>query len=220
MKTVELRVLCEGPTEYNFVNLVLAPHLRQQSRVYARPENLGGIKSFKKLRSAIKAEIGRSRAHQYVTTMIDLYALPDYPGDPRVEGLRGAARASRIEATMAQELPSSNFLPYIQVHEFEAFVFVDLELLPGAFPDGEANGAIEGLQRSVGSLAPEDIDDGAATAPSKRLIRAIPAYEWSKPIVGPELAGKITLPRLRAACPHFDAWIGQLEQLAQTPAAP
>jgi hypothetical protein len=212
VRTVELRVICEGQTEYNFVNQVLAPHLRLLA-VHARPENLGGgVKKFERFRKAIKAEVGRSRPHQFVTTMIDLYALPDYPGAPRAEGLKGAERASRIEETMAQEMNSSQFLPYIQVHEFEALVFVDLELLPSAFPDGLAKGTLEAIKRSVGSLDPEDINDGPATAPSKRLIQAIP--EWSKPIVGPELAGKIGLPRLRQVCPHFDAWVGQLERLA------
>ena len=79
MRTVELRVLCEGSTEYNFVGTVLVPHLRAQFRVHAKPQNLGGV-HFDKLHKAIKAEIGRARSHQFVTTMIDLYALPDYPG--------------------------------------------------------------------------------------------------------------------------------------------
>lgn len=214
MKSVELRVLCEGATEYNFVVQVLGPHLRQRS-IHAKPQDLGGVKSFKHLRDAIKAEVGRSRPHQFVTTMLDLYALPDYPGDPRAEGLKGAERALRIEAAMARELPAANFLPYIQVHEFEAFIFVDLELLEAAFPDGEARGAPERLRRAVASLAPEDIDDGPATAPSKRLIGAVPAYAWAKSIVGPGIAARVTLPRLRAACPHFASWIERLEQLAQ-----
>lgn len=214
MRTIELRVICEGATEYNFVNQVLAPHLRQHA-IYAKPTNLGGVKKFEKFRSAIKADLGRRNPHQFVTTMIDLYALPaDYSGAPRAMGLKGAERASRIEATMAQEMNCLQFLPYIQVHEFEALVFVDLELLPTAFPDGLKKGTLEALKRSVGSLDPEDINDGPSTAPSKRLIQAIP--EWSKPIAGPELAGKIGLPRLRTACPHFDAWVGRLEELAQT----
>jgi len=68
----------------------------------------------------------------------NLLSAMHYPGDPRAEGLKGAERALRIEAAMALELPVPNFLPYIQVHEFAAFIFVDLELLEAAFPDGEA----------------------------------------------------------------------------------
>lgn len=215
MRTVELRVLCEGPTEANFVVKVLAAHLKAPFQVHARPENLGGVKRFDKLRRAISAEIGRARSHQYVTTMLDLYALPDYPGDPGPQGMRGDVRALRIEAAMGALLPSPRFIPYIQVHEFEALVFVDLDRLPDAFPDGEANGAPQELRRSVGVLAPEEIDDGPMTAPSKRLIRAIPAYKASKAVVGPDIAARIGLSRLRGACPHLDQWVGRLEQLAQ-----
>lgn len=217
MRTVELRVLCEGPTEYNFVVKVLASHLRAPFRVHARPENLGGVKRFARLHEAIKAEIGRARGHQFVTTMIDLYALPDYPGDSKESGVRGAERARGIEVEMASALPSPQFIPYIQVHEFEALVFVDLDRLMAAFPDGEADGVPARLRRSIGPLAPEDIDDGPATAPSKRIIRALPAYKMYKPIAGPDIAAKIGLPRLRLACPHLDQWISRLEHLAEAP---
>lgn len=212
--TAELSVLCEGKTEYNFVIQVLRPHLGPSFQVFARPIDLGGVKKFETLYRAIKTEVGRSREHQYVTTMFDLYALPDYPEDPRAEGLKGVARALRIEAAMAARLPNPRFIPYIQVHEFEALVFVDLEHLPPAFPDGEADRAPEQLRRSVGGLAPEEIDDGPQTAPSKRLERAIETYKEQKPLAGPAIAASIGLPRLREACPHFNRWIDQLERLA------
>lgn len=216
MTTAELSVLCEGATEYNFVTLVLAPHLRG-FQVFARPVNLGGgVKKFDRFRRSMKLEVGRARGHRYFTTMIDLYALPEFPGDRRADGLRGVDRAQRIEAAMAEEFNSPNFLPYIQVHEFEALMFVDLEVLPAAFPDDrKVQGAPALLRQAVGSLAPEEINDDPATAPSKRLIRVIPTYGQFKSVVGPELARQIGLPRLRKDCPHFDAWVGRLEQLAR-----
>lgn len=218
--TAELSVLCEGKTEYNFVVQVLRGHLGPSFQVFARPIDLGGVKSFEKLAGLIKADIGRSRAHQYVTTMFDLYALPDYPDDPRAEGIKGVARALRIEAAMAGRLPNPRFIPYIQVHEFEALVFVDLDQLPRAFPNGEANGAPEKLRRDVGRLAPEEIDDGPQTAPSKRLERTVETYKEQKPIAGPIITASIGLPRLRAACPHFDQWVGRLERLAAATSPP
>lgn len=93
-------------------------------------------------------------------------------------------------------------------------MFVDLDQLPAAFPDGEADGAPERLRRALGDLAPEDIDDGPQTAPSKRLIREIGAYAAQKPLAGPLIAARIGLPRLRGACPHLDEWIRKLEVLA------
>ncbi len=101
------------------------------------------------------------------------------------------------------------------MHEFEALIFVDLDALPSQFPDGEADGAASRLRQWVGSTSPEDINDGAHTAPSKRLIREVPAYRDLKVIAGPAMAARIGLVRLRAACPHFNAWITRLEGLAK-----
>jgi hypothetical protein len=218
-RSVKLRVQCEGLTEQNFVTQVLQPHLSQY-RVFAQAEPLcrgrSGVVRWEVLYAAIKADVGRSREHEYVTTLLDLYALPDYPGDAKAQGKKGALRAEEIEAAMADALPSPRFIPYIQVHEFEALVFVDLDELPSAFPDGEAEGAPTVLRRDLGDLAPEEINDHPETAPSKRLVRAVPAYKYKKPIVGPQIAARIGLPRLRAACPHFNSWLAKLEKLAAT----
>lgn len=220
MKTVELQVLCEGPTERNFVTQVLKPHLRPH-HVFVRALGLGmtdkggGVVAHGTLRRNIKSEVGRSRDHQWVTTMIDLYALPkDYPGWARVGNESGVTRAERIEAGMAESLQNRRFLPFVMVHEFEALVLVDVHRIPSAFPDGEAAEAPALLRRSIGSLAPEEVDDGPTTAPSKRIIKALPAYEAMKAIAGPEITAAIGMGALRAACPHFDQWVARLEGLA------
>jgi len=46
-------------------------------------------------------------------------------------------------------------------------------------------------------------DDGQHTAPSKRIIERIPAYERLKTSVGPQMARDIG-PAIRSKCPHFD----------------
>ena len=217
MKSIELRILCEGATEQGFVTQVLAPYLRQ-AHVFPRPEPLArgrsGVVSFATLYDAIKRDVGRSRDHQYVTTMIDLYGLAQYPGVEKEPGESVLHRVDRIESSMSQALPNDRFIPYIQVHEFEALTFVDLDVLPSQFPDGEADGAPARLRQWVGSTPPEDINDGELTAPSKRLIREVPAYRDLKAIASPAIASRIGLGRLRAACPHFNACVTRLEGLA------
>ena len=66
-------------------------------------------------------------------------------------------------------------------------------------------------------LEPEEINEGAATAPSKRIIRHLPVYEWNKVRVGAPAAAAIGLPILRQKCPHFGQWISKLERLAENP---
>ncbi len=218
MSFITLRVLCEGPTESNFVTQVLRPYL-QARNVFAKPEPLRpghyGVVSYDRLRRAIQADIGRSRSHEFVTTMIDLYKIGNYPGAEKIPGEAVIERVRRIEDGMAANLPNPRFIPYVQIHEFEALVLVDLERISEQFPDGDAEGAAERLRLSIGSLTPEEVDDGEQTAPSKRLIREVPAYAGLKSIAGPAIALKIGLPKLRNACPHFDEWVGKLEQLPE-----
>lgn len=218
MKRITLRVLCEGRTERNFVTEVLAPHLRSHD-VYAKAEGIGGgrggIVPYEALRRAIQRDVGRSRAHEFVTTMIDLYGLGDYPGNEPRPGEGIMERVRRIEAGMAAGLNNERFVPYIQIHEFEALVFVDLDELEPAFPNREAKGASTRLRREIGSLRPEEINETKHGAPSKRLMREVPAYSHRKASIGPVIAGKIGLARLRAACPHFNEWVEKLELLAK-----
>lgn len=71
------------------------------------------------------------------------------------------------------------------------------------------------LAAEVGALAPEAIDEGAATAPSKRIIKHIPNYERLKVRVGAPAAAAIGLVKLRAQCPHFSDWVTRLERLGR-----
>jgi len=218
VSSTTLRILCEGPTEVNFVSQVLGPHLSGLS-VFAKPEPLRkgyfGIVSFDKLRRAVKADIGRSRAHEYVTTMIDLYGLGDYPGVEPRGGENARERVARIEREMAEELPSPRFLPYVQLHEFESLVLADVDRIPAEFPDGEADHAPEQLRASIGDIEPELVDDGHDSAPSKRIIAVVPAYAPLKAVAGPAIARAIGLPALRLCCPHFGEWLARLESLAE-----
>lgn len=218
MRFITLRVLCEGQTEQNFIRSVLAPHLKTYN-VFTKPESLlkgqGGIVPWDRLRHGIKADVGRSKANEYVTTMIDLYAIGNYPGVERLSGEHPYDRAYRIEQNMAQGLPNPRFLPYIQVHEFEALVFVDLSYLPAQFPDGEANNILGALQADIGEVPPEMINDSAKTAPSKRIIARLPAYAGAKAYAGPAIAEAIGVERLKEACPHFNEWVTQLERLSE-----
>ena len=59
---------------------------------------------------------------------------------------------------------------------------------------------------------PEDINDSPHTAPSKRLLAAMPGYQ--KPFHGPLIACEIGLDAMRRACPHFHAWLQKLEALS------
>ena len=63
--------------------------------------------------------------------------------------------------------------------------------------------------------SPELINDREDTAPSRRIIGAIPEYGGMKASAGPIVAERIGLPTLRLRCEHFGQWLGRLEGLAR-----
>ena len=104
-------------------------------------------------------------------------------------------------------LGDSRFLPYIQLHELEALLYCDLSQLQQRIADSErAFAALAGEVR-------EEINEGATTAPSKRIINHVPIYDRLKVRVGAPAAAAIGLPGLRARCPHFSEWVARLERL-------
>lgn len=140
-----------------------------------------------------------------ITTMLDLYGLPDdFPGC-------GAGRTvDAIERAFASDIGDQRFLPYLSVHEFEALVFVEPSEIDTALPGADAAAAIRAVRDQYGS--PEEINQGRDTHPSARLASLVRGYE--KVLHGPLIVARAGLSRLRATCPHFDSWITRLERLA------
>jgi hypothetical protein len=115
-----------------------------------------------------------------------------------------------------REVDHPRFLPYIQLHEFEALILSDPAKFDWEFIDHSQ--AIERLLVLCAAYpSPELIDDGEESAPSKRIIKEIPEYEGRKASAGPLIAVKIGLPVIRQKCPHFNAWLVKLERLSQQP---
>lgn len=144
----------------------------------------------------------------YVTTFIDLYALPsDYPNFD-------ISNVGMIEQGMKANIDNSlnyRFIPYIQRHEFECFIFSSIDVLRRNFTFLEANfSEIEKvMQLHPNNL--EDINNSPETAPSKRLLNNIKGY--NKIVYGACLASEIGLTIIRQKCPRFNEWIEKLENI-------
>ncbi len=223
-----LRVFAEGQTEQVFVNSVLREHLSARG-VYAHAvlvaharkkgtEHRGGSGSkYLPMKNDIMRSLKRDQnADALFTTMIDLYALPNkFPGVKRARELGHLPyeRVKLLEAALAKDVGDLRFIPYIQLHEFEAYLFSKPREL-GFFYDDL--GMIEKLASIAdGYDSPELIDDGPQTAPSKRITKLLPDYEDAKPVVGPQVAARIGLDVIRQRCPHFDDWLSRLESLGE-----
>lgn len=220
----DLYVVCEGQTEEAFVESVLAPHL-QLHGVVAIPivvttsrdgtgekrQGGGRWKHWNRDLTLVMKQ-HRKRARVAFTTFFDLYGLPaDFPG----LGARGAdrdtvRRAGALESELAKVFDEHRLIPYLQRHEFEALVLSCLDDLEEVL-DADDRAGVATLRDELGTAAPEDVNDGPETAPSKRLLRCIPGFR--KTVDGVNACKRAGLAKLRARCPRFDAWVMRLEAL-------
>ena len=223
---MRLVVVVEGQTEEAFVKDALGPHLWDRGvfaaativgtpkRRGSAPLNKGGG-GWTRWARDIRRILGEHRDRDVrVTTLFDLYGLPaGFPGlASHGADLDTARRCQNLEAALAGEFDDPRFIPYLQRHEFEALVLASLNSLKALL---DAPEDLDGLGAPVGELAgraPEDVDDGRETAPSKRLASRVPSY--SKTVHGPLAIADTGLGTLRARCPRFDAWLTRLEGLA------
>ena len=222
-----LYLFAEGRTEQTFANAVLSPHLAVHG-VYLHRAVLiahahkkqrthrGGGRKFGAMQKDIDRFMRQERGRDvFFTSMIDLYALHEgFPGTKEAERFRDDPyrRVNALEASWASEAKDSRFIPHIQLHEFEAYLFVDLPILSNFYP--AEHRAVANLQDGAGAFAsPELIDDGHDTAPSKRIIGELPRYEADKVTVGVQAADQIGLSAIRSKCPHFSRWLERLQAL-------
>lgn len=224
MTATRLYVFCEGQTEEAFVNAVLGPHFAGRGAAVVplllpnkagstSREHKGGWVSYGKARRVIRQAMQHHSDATWFTSMLDLYATPDdFPGLATAPH-EPAARVRHLEQAFQEDVCTDalwRFTPYLQLHEFEALLLADPVQLGVFFPDKQKS--IGALQADIAGLEPEAVNGGLNTAPSKRIIRFLPGYEGSKVAAGPQITKTIGLPTLRARCPHFGAWLAELER--------
>jgi len=205
-----------------FVESLLSSHFVQRG-VYLLPRRLGkpqhkrGICEYALAQREILTTL-KQEAQAFCTTMFDYYRMPS--SWPRREEARGQKppreKARMVEDAVLADISGqlgvkfnrSRFIPYVQMHEFEALLFSDPVLLAQELDLPEDTE----VQRTRETHSPEEINDGEQTAPSKRIIALNPGY--SKVLDGVRISQSIGLDAMRAQCPHFNEWIQKLEALA------
>ncbi len=222
---IRLHVIAEGQTEEAFVHLVLAPHLAERN-VFADVHCVttrrrhgkvwrGGLRRYAQVKKDIDLWCANDRRPDArFTTLLDLYGLPnDFPGRKESRDCSDPyEKVEIVEQALSEDVKDRRFLPYVQLHEFEALLLAEPRKLEDEFMEqAEGIGRLEDLVS--GFESPEQIDEGVETAPSKRIIREIPEYEGRKATAGPRVAGKIGTAVLREKCPHFGGWLETLETL-------
>lgn len=141
--------------------------------------------------------------------MIDLFKLPgDFPGRQEFADLPPLDRVQHLERHFAADIDDRRFVPFLQLHEFEALLLVDLPELVHQHPNRRS--AIERLSARLSRdfVSPEYVN--SRRPPSYRIKEAIPEYD--KRLDGVATVERIGLERLRARCQHFGEWLHAIER--------
>lgn len=227
MNFIRLNITVEGLTELGFVSKILTPYLGNfQISTDARAvmtskekskTHRGGLISYEKAKKDITTWLKEdANPEARFSTMFDLYALPkDFPEYETAQKLNDPYKKVRfLEEAMWKDIDDRRFIPYIQLHEFEALVFADPKNLELEYFENEK--AIRELEKQLEAFGgnPELINEGKETAPSKRIKSLIPEYD--KAGSGAIITNFAGMDFLRKKCLHFGEWISQLENLAAT----
>jgi hypothetical protein len=218
-----LYIICEGQTEERFVNDVLAPHLQKfnvhaVARCWGKRGQKGGGNSYDRVQNDIEKWIAQEGHDKnvYFTVMIDLYGFPKQGRSVYDEEIENTPEKSqKIEKLEQKMLARVNnfyrFIPYIQLHEFEALLFSNLDVLKQYFVQKEKE--INKLATETKGLMPEEINETPDGAPSKRLDKYL-GYAKQKTSAGPLIAGVIGIEEIKNECPNFKKWVTKLENIS------
>lgn len=220
---IRLYITAEGATEEGFVKDVLMGHLIKNELICdvrsvstsRKKGKRGGISTYGKAREDIRRWMNEMPQRDvFFSTMFDYYGLPpDFPGLLASKDLNDPYQKVKcVEEAIFKDMNDPRFIPYIQLHEFEALVFAN----PAKFID-EFIGMESGVRELENILEkfkgnPELINDNPETAPSKRIEKLF-SPQYHKVTSGAIITKQIGIESLKSKCPHFREWVEKLEGL-------
>jgi len=227
MNSIEIYIVVEGTTERTFVQDVLAPELAIKNiflhaSVIGKPGHKGGDVRFDRAAKDI-GNFLKLRKDIYVSTMFDFFRIDsNWPGKKKIQGKIKEGRAlpaikkakiledetyNEIVEQFSQYNAETRFIPYIEMHEFEALLFSDADIL--AEKIGIKKAVIQEVVEAYDN--PEEINDDPEKAPSKRLEKLSVGYR--KVAMGKIISEAIGIQTIRKKCHHFNTWLTTLEKL-------
>jgi len=189
------------------------------------PGHKGGDVRFERAQRDIK-QLLQQRTDTYISTMFDYFRIDsEWPGvqnikDKAQQGIMFSAVEKgqtleqetfiKLKAQLVEHDVDKRFLPYIEMHEFEALLFSDADILADKIKVNvqKINSILEAYN------SPEEINTEPSKAPSKRLDMLVKGYR--KVAMGKVISESIGVPRMRQECAHFDNWLKKLEKLIES----
>lgn len=206
-------IIVEGQTEAEFFNEVVTKKYLIGKGIYnpvtpiiiqTSKGHKGGFVNFEHLRNDVQRHLKSDDKELRVSTFVDFFRCPsNFPGssDP-IYDQSHLARVKHMENCFAEMIGDKRFVPYIQLHEFEALLFASnngFETYYSEEISQQTNSIIQQFQN------PEDINTTPQGAPSKRLLSIYPKYE--KVIDGNLCALEVGVSAMVEKCPRFASWL-------------
>lgn len=214
-----LEIIVEGPSEREFISQVLAPYLERCGMIDAyavspivirtNPNHRGGMSKYSHLREDVLRSLASADSQLVVSMMIDYFRLPSNVPIPVDIGNLSSdyAIADAIQDCIAMDIGDTRFVPYIQMHEFEAFLFAAHTGFDYCYGDRDKRCVL--LHEIVDQYDnPEDINSSPAGAPSKRILAIIPEYD--KVIDGNLIILQNGIDAILEKCPRFKSWVDNI----------
>lgn len=217
MDTKKVLILVEGHTELGFVKRVLSgymgksiqliPTIHTTKIVKSGHDFKGGVTTYHRIEKEVLNLLADSSA-ALVTTMFDYYGLPhDFPGFSSKTG-DCHNQVRQLEKAFADKVANDKFMPYIQLHEFEALLFSAPEVIDVIMSGKQlTNSNLKKIRAAYNT--PEDINDSPITAPSKRIEGEYSDYQ--KTLHGQTISEEIGITKILEECKHFSEWIQKIK---------
>lgn len=219
-------IVVEGQSEENFVKNILTPYFAHKN-IFLTAEAVitgknskgklckGGGDSYKLYKNHISklAKQFSNVKDYYFSTMIDLYALSnDFPKFNEISRFSDKYElVKHLEDGLGEDINIDNFIPYIQLHEFESLLLHDIQKIADEFFDISVD--VQKFKEEIaqyGNL--ELVNDSKETAPSKRINKYTGGqYCGRKVSASKNILDNVDVDLLRSNFRHFNDWLTSLE---------
>lgn len=205
-----LFIVVEGQTEEEFVNVLLSPYLNtfgvynvSATKITTSKGYKGGFVNYQHLKNDVMRLLNQSGKDVIVTTFVDFFKLPaNVPDFVNIsKKFTKKNSVNEFEKAIAKDIDDHRFVPYIQMHEFEALLFSSTKGFSTYYENEKT--VIKGVTKIMDEfLNPEDINSNQP--PSYRIKELTPNYD--KIVYGNTIALEIGIETILEKCPRFKNW--------------
>lgn len=221
-------IIVEGQSEERFVKNILTPYFEAKN-IFLNAERVitgrdskgnackGGGSSYQLYKNHLIKRLKQfsNAQNYYFTTMIDLYAISnDFPNfDESKIYIDKYKKIDFLEESFYKDIGADNFIPYIQLHEFETLMFHDLQKIADEFFEIKVN--LKEFQKEINQYDNlELINSSFSKAPSKRIDKYTNGqYCGRKVSASSNILKDVDINILREKYIHFNKWLQLIEEI-------